>query len=71
MLYKHSKKKDMLVFIDLTVQAPKKLYLARVLAASGKHICNFSLNLYLVTVNTGSHGHIYCCQLNIIICLCM
>ena len=51
MLYKHSKKKDMLVFSDPTVKAPKKLYLARVLAASGKHIYNFSLNLYLVTVN--------------------
>ena len=52
MLYKHSKKKDMLVFnSDPTLKAPKKLYLARVLAASGKHICNFSLNLYLVTVN--------------------
>ena len=51
MLYKHSKKKDMVVFSDATVKAPKKLYLARVLATSGKHICNFSLNLYLVTVN--------------------
>ena len=51
MLYKHSKKKDMLVFSDPTVKEPKKLYLARVLSASGKHICNFSLNLYLVTVN--------------------
>ena len=38
MLYKHSKKKDMVVFSDATVKAPKKLYLARVLAASGKYL---------------------------------
>ena len=44
-------KKDMVVFSDATVKAPKKLYLARVLAASGKHAFNFSWNLYLVTVN--------------------
>ena len=47
-MLKDPEKKGMVMFGDATMKAPKagwKSYLARVLAASGKLICNFFLNL--------------------------